>query len=94
MDEAEAQLEVFLSRRLAATVRCEDGRAARRVTAIAAERSAAAPSAGHDFAVRAAVARAHGTARACRLACAIGHGRRARHPDSGSHATSRSRAHQ
>ena len=33
-------------------------------------------------------------ARACRLACAIGHGRRARHPDAGSHATLRSRAHQ
>ena len=30
-------------------------------------------SAGNDFAVRAAVARAHDTARACRLACAIGH---------------------
>ena len=51
-------------------------------------------SAGNDFAVRAAVARAHDTARECRLACAIGHGRRARHPDSGIRATSRSRAHQ
>ena len=51
-------------------------------------------SAGKDFAVRAAVVRAHDTARACRLACVIGHGRRARHPDSGSRATSRSRAHQ
>ena len=39
-------------------------------------------SAGNDFAVRAAVARAHDTPRECRLACAIGHGRRARHPDS------------
>ena len=36
-------------------------------------------SAGNNFAVRAAVARAHDTAPACRLACAIGHGRRARH---------------
>ena len=52
-------------------------------------------SARNDFAVRAAVARTRDTARACRLACAIGHGRRARHPDSGSHATSRScAAHQ
>ena len=53
-----------------------------------------ASAGGNDFAVRAAVARAHDTARACRLACAIGHGRRARHPDSGSRATSLSRAHQ
>ena len=51
-------------------------------------------STGNDFAVRAVVARAHDTARAYRLACAIGHGRRARHPDSGSRATLRSRAHQ
>ena len=51
-------------------------------------------SARNDFAVRAAVTRAHDTARACRLACAIGHARRARYPDSGSRATSRSRAHQ
>ena len=51
-------------------------------------------SAGNDFAVRAAVARAHDTAPVWRLACAIGHGRRARHPDSGSRATSRSRTHQ
>ena len=53
-------------------------------------------SARNDFAVRAAVAHARDTARAraCRLACAIGHGKRARHLDSGSRATSRSRAHQ
>ena len=51
-----------------------------------------AGSARNDFAVCAAVAHARDTARACRLACAIGHGRRARHLDSGSRATSRSRA--
>ena len=51
-------------------------------------------SAGNGFAIRAAVARAHDTARACHLACAIGHNRRARHSDSGSCATSRSPAHQ
>ena len=51
-------------------------------------------SARNDFAVRAAVARANDMSRACRLACVIGHGRRARHPNSGSRATSRSRAHQ
>ena len=51
-------------------------------------------SVGNDFAVRAAMVREHDTARECRLACAIEHGRRARHPDSGIRATSRSRAHQ
>ena len=51
-------------------------------------------SARNDFAVRAAEAHARDTAHACRLACAIGHGRRARHLDSGSRATSRSRPHQ
>ena len=51
-------------------------------------------SARNDFAVRAAVAHAYDMARACRLTCAIGYGRRARHLDSGSRATSRSRAHQ
>ena len=38
-----------------------------------------AGSTGNGFGVRAAVARARDTARACRVACAIGHGRRARH---------------
>ena len=51
-------------------------------------------SAGNDFGVRAAVARTHDTAREWRLACAIGHDKRARHPDPGIRATSRSRAHQ
>ena len=51
-------------------------------------------SARNDFAVRAAVLRACDTARACRITFAIGHGSRARHPDPGSRATSRSRAHQ
>ena len=51
-------------------------------------------SARSDFAIHAAVAHARDKERACRLACAIGHGRRARHLDSGSRATSRSRAHQ
>jgi hypothetical protein len=46
-------------------------------------------SARNDFAVCAAVAFENCTARACRLAWAIGHGRRARHPNSaGCHATS------
>ena len=51
-------------------------------------------SARNDFAVRAAVAHARDTARACHLACAIGHDRRAPHLDSGSRATSRSRSRQ
>ena len=51
-------------------------------------------SARNDFAVRAAMARARDTARACRLACAVGHGRRARHPDSGYRATSQSYVNQ
>ena len=82
---------------------CTQTRVARRHLSTSAARTAAAPqatqerrfsSARNDFAVRAAVAHARDTARACRLACAIGHGRRARHLDSGSRATSRSRAHQ
>ena len=71
----------------------EDGEgSADEVEAMSATLKRRKESARNDFGVRAAVARAHDTALACRAACAIGHGRRTRHPDSGSRATLRSRA--
>ena len=64
------------------------------VNAVAKQFAYATASARNNFAVRAAVAHVRDTARACRLAYAIGHGRRERHLDFASRATSRSRAHQ
>ena len=96
------RLNSFIHHGFAFRPPCTQTRVARYLSTSAA-RTAAAPqatqerrfsSARTDFAVRAAVAHASDTARACRFACAIGHGRRARHLDSGSRATSRSRAHQ